>query len=227
MTIIPANIPEELIALPQWVLWRYEARVDDPTGKPTKVPYQAHGHKASDTNPRHWTRFDYVFDVWERQLVRSDGIGFVLSADDDFTGIDLDDVWQSDSDEGAPWGIEILERFADSYLEESPSGHGVKIWCRARLSHGGRGWKVGHGAIEIYDRSRYFTVTGNAGPARVITDHQADVESLIENLNGGPRASTRPVTTINGQIPYGVQHNTLVSLAGTMWRRGMSVSAIV
>jgi hypothetical protein len=188
------------------------------------VPYQAHGPKASSTNPRHWTRFDYVFEVWESQIVRSDGIGFVLTSP--FLGIDLDNVWQSDGDEGAPWGTEILERFADTYLEESPSGQGVKIWCRARLPHGGRSWRVGQGAIEVYDRNRYFAVTGKAGPARVIVDHQADIDSLIAYLDGGARAPARPATTISGKIPYGTQHNTLVSMAGTMWRRGMSADAI-
>jgi len=33
--IIVENIPAELKALPQWLLWRLETR----DGKPTKVPY--------------------------------------------------------------------------------------------------------------------------------------------------------------------------------------------
>jgi primase-polymerase (primpol)-like protein len=218
----PLQLPEELTALRQWVIWRYEIRRGDPTGKPTKVPYQATGYKASTTNPEHWSGFAYVLNTWQRQRVLCDGVGFVFSADDPYTGLDLDNVWQSDADEGPRWASEILDRFADTYMEESPSGRGIKIWCRAKLPHGGRSWPIGAGAIEIYDRSRFFVVTGRAGPIRTVADHQADVDSLIAYLDGGRPAPTN--TT--GKIPYGTQHNTLVSLAGTMWRRGMTTDAI-
>jgi hypothetical protein len=54
-------------------------------------------------------------------------------------------------------------------------------------------------------------------------DHQADVISLIQYLDGGDRP--RPVV-IGNVIPYGTQHRTLVSLAGSMRKRGMSAEAI-
>jgi hypothetical protein len=222
----PAHYPKELMALRQWVIWRSEARANDPTGKPTKVPYQATGYKASNTNPEHWSRFDYALRTWQQQLVPCDGIGFVFSPGDPYAGIDLDDLWLSDADEGAPWGDEIIDRFRDTYMEESPSGRGLKIWCRATLLGSGRNWKVGHGAIEIYDRSRFFAVTGRAGPSHIITDHQSDVESLIAYLDGGKRAYSQSLATVDGKIPYGTQHNTLVSMAGTMRRRGMTTEAI-
>jgi len=207
----------------QWIVWRYLQQPGEP--KPRKVPYAIRGAPASTTRPADWTTFDAVCIALQRSRFW-DGIGYVFIADDPFTGIDLDHVWQSDADEGAQWGNEILKRFSDTYLEESPSGLGVKIFCRARLTHGGRSWPVDKGAVEIYDRKRYFTITGRAGPARVIADHQADVDSLIEYLDGN-RAPTRPATTvINCKIPYGTQHCTLVSLAGTMRRRGMIPEAI-
>jgi hypothetical protein len=159
-----------------------------------------------------------------------DGVGFVFAEEDPYCGIDLDNVWRSDADEStAPWAAEILEQFADTYHEESPSGCGVKIWCRAELpDHRGKKWKVEHGAIEIYDRARFFTVTGKAGPSRVITDHQSDIESLVKYLDDGYGNRTFPgqAAAIGDVIPYGTQHHTLVSLAGTMWRRGMTVEAI-
>jgi hypothetical protein len=216
------NIPAELIERRQWVLWRYVQQPGEP--KPRKVPYTMRGGPASTTRPADWTTFEAVCIVQQRSRFW-DGIGYVFIADDPFTGIDLDHVWQSDADEGAPWGNEILERFSDTYLEESPSERGVKIFCRARLPHGGRSWPVEGGAVEIYDRRRYFAVTGKGGPARVITDHQADVDSLIEYLDGGKRKQASPVT-ITGKIPYGTQHKTLVSMAGTMRKRGMSPDAI-
>jgi primase-polymerase (primpol)-like protein len=185
------------------------------------VPHDPQGHKVSTTNPDQWSRFEFVAKAAARPGF-CDGIGFVFTAEDPFCGIDLDNVWQSDADEGAAWAIEILERFADTYSEESPSGHGVKIWCRATAPRGGK-WPVGTGAIEIYDHARFFTVTGRSAGVMAITDHQADVDSLVEYLGVGRSASP---LTISGTIPHGTQHHTLVSLAGTMWRRGMSVEAI-
>jgi primase-polymerase (primpol)-like protein len=216
---IVANIPLELIALPQWVLWRYEDRGGP---KPTKVPITCMGYKASVTNPEHWSSFEDVLKFAARPGF-CDGYGYVFVADDPYSGIDLDNVWQSDADEGAPWAMEILERFADTYMEASPSDCGMKIWCRAKAPRCGS-WPIGAGAIEIYDHARFFTVTGRSNGVRIITDHQADINSLVEYL-GGARPSASPAG-ISGTIAYGTQHNTLVSLAGTMWRRGMSSEAI-
>jgi hypothetical protein len=148
-------------------------------------------------------------------------------ASDPYLGYDLDDIWASDADEAPePWAMEILEQFGDSFWQESPGGNGIKGWVRAELpDHRGRQWKIGRGAIELYDAARYFCVTGKAGGPLVITSHQSDVDSLIRYLDGGDRRLPTPVS-IGNKIRYGVQHNTLVSLAGTMRRRGMSVEAI-
>jgi putative DNA primase/helicase len=213
MSILPANIPDELIALPQWVLWRYEER----DGEITKPLYTCQGYKASHSNPEHWSRFDYALKMAQRPGF-ADGIGFVFSPDDPYCGIDLDDVWQSDADEGAAWAWAIIEQFSDTYMEASPSDTGMKIWCRAKLVRSKKS-KIANGAIEIYDQARYFTVTGRSNGVRVITDHQADIDSLIECL-GDPEAGSA-AKLIDGKIPYGTQHNTLVSWAGTMAARGM------
>jgi primase-polymerase (primpol)-like protein len=152
------QIPEEMIGKDRWGLWRGESPPDDPNGKPAKIPLQANGHRASSTNRRHWTRYDYVLDVFEHQLVRSDGLAYVFFEGDGITGVDLDDLWASESDEDpAFWGMEILQRFSDGYWEYSPGMCGVKAWVRAQLpEHRGRQWKVGRGAIELYDSGRFF-----------------------------------------------------------------------
>jgi primase-polymerase (primpol)-like protein len=212
------NIPEELTALRQWIIWRFEDRGGP---KPTKVPHTTMGYRASATNPEHWSTLDAVLRAADRPGF-ADGIGFVFTADDPYCGIDLDNVWKGDADEGPRWAREILDRFADTYLEESPSGQGVKIWCRAKASRCGA-WKIEDGSIEIYDRSRFFTVTTRSNGIRVITDHQADMDSLIAHLGAGAAASAAAIGAV---IPYGTQHRTLMSLAGTMWRRGFSVEAI-
>ena len=51
----------------------------------------------------------------------------------------------------------MLERFADTYIEVSPSGQGLKMWARGALPANLPKVVVGSGGIEMYDRSRYFT----------------------------------------------------------------------
>src|SRR5262249_44422052 len=77
---------------------------------------------------------------------------------------------------------------------------------------------------EIYDRNRFFTVTGRHAGIRTVTDHQHDVELLVGHLDEDRRSPQRQITPET--IPQGQRHNTLVSLAGTMWRRGMTADAI-
>jgi len=48
-------IPEELRLLPNWIMWKF-AKGDGP--KPTKVPYQINGYKASVTEPKQWVTFE-------------------------------------------------------------------------------------------------------------------------------------------------------------------------
>jgi putative DNA primase/helicase len=220
--IDPNALPEELVALPQWILWRREDR----DGQPSKVPYTCQGYRASTTNPEHWSRFDFAMEMAARPGFAA-GLGFVFTRDDPYCGIDLDHVWQSDADEGAPWAQGIIERFSDTYAEASPSDTGLKIWCKARTPRCGR-WPIQRGAIEVYDHARYFAVTGRSTGIRVITDHQSDIEALVANLDQNPRRTAAPSSsrTVPDVIPQGTRHPTLVSIAGAMWRRGLSPEAI-
>jgi hypothetical protein len=85
ISIIAENIPENLKRTRQWVTWRYELR----DAKWTKPPYQVNGReRASSTDPSTWGAFEDALETYETGRV--DGLGFVVSADDDFIGIDLD-----------------------------------------------------------------------------------------------------------------------------------------
>jgi primase-polymerase (primpol)-like protein len=218
MSIISSNIPDELKRLRQWLLWRRENR----QGKSTKVPITTMGYRADITSPDHLSTFGFALQALARPGFCA-GVGFVFTEADPYCGIDLDDIWQSDADEGATWATGILERFADTYSEVSPSGNGVKLWCRAKAARCGR-WPIENGGIEIYDNARFFAVTGRSAGITALTDHHADVDALVENLDRR-RHHTR-ARVIPNVIPQGQRHNTLVSLAGTMWKRGMCADAI-
>ena len=86
------NIPQELQERDKWLVWRYETVNGNP--KPTKVPYQpATGapQKASSTDPATWwSYFDACWVLDTQPEYGYDGIGFVVTAEDPYTGVDLD-----------------------------------------------------------------------------------------------------------------------------------------
>ena len=82
-------IPEALKGRDQWLLWRYEPN-SDPDKKPRKVPYtHQSGARTDPTAPDGWGTFDEVTKVYSENNHYS-GIGFALSEDDPFVGVDLD-----------------------------------------------------------------------------------------------------------------------------------------
>ncbi|MCP4542641.1 MAG: hypothetical protein GY832_36425, partial [Chloroflexi bacterium] len=74
-----------------------------------------------------------------------------------------------------PWALRIVQEM-NSYTEWSPSGHGVHIFVRATLPPQGR--KKGN--VEMYDRLRFFTVTGNWVPITplAVESRQAALNAL-------------------------------------------------
>jgi hypothetical protein len=216
------RVPDDLTERDQWVLWRFEAR----KGKPTKVPYQANDKPADSTNPGTWTTFDEALRALRRNRQRYVGLGFVFSKEDDLAGIDLDD---SLDEQGEPkgWARGIVERFSDTYMEISPSSQGLKIWARGSLPANLPGVQVGDGAIELYDHARYFAVTGRVfrGAPFDIENHEVDLLLLYQRLTAGRKGW--PSQPLPGrQIPHGRQHNTLVSICGTLRVRGVCEEAI-
>jgi primase-polymerase (primpol)-like protein len=149
----PENIPDELKKHDQWVLWKAE-RVE---GKWTKVPYNAqNGRKAKSNDPRTWCDFHTAYLRHKHDGNRFDGIGFVPSERDPFTGVDLDHCRNPQTGEIEPWAMKIIDRL-NSYTELSPSGTGIRIFIKAKLPPGRRK----NGSIEVYDTKHYLTVTGH------------------------------------------------------------------
>jgi primase-like protein len=218
------QVPDDLRERDQWILWRLEPS----NGRETKVPYTVDGHRASSTNPRDWTEFQKAIDSWRRHPQRYAGLGFVFCGDDPFVGIDLDDCLDVNGTL-KPWARGIVERFSDTYIEISPGGQGLKIWAKGKLPANVPGVRVADGQIEMYDHARYFTVTGRAfhGARLEVENHAADVLLLYDRLaqrNGKLRWPLQPLE--GGRIPYGRQHNTLISIAGTLRARRVCDEAI-
>jgi hypothetical protein len=166
------NAPACLRDRRQWVAWKYVER----DGKPTKAPVNPlTGGLADSTDPATWGSFDEAVAAWQQSSELA-GIGFVFSQDDPYCGVDLDDALDPASREIKGWGVAIIDRLA-SYTEVSPSGTGVKAFIKA-TKPGSRCRKAyADGEVEIYDRDRFFTVTGLR-----LTDMPPDVELRQEEL---------------------------------------------
>src|SRR5215217_3449042 len=169
----------DIRALRQWLVWRLEER----DGKPTKIPYSpATGLKASSTTPENWASYQEAVRACKEHGY--DGIGFVFSKDDQFCGVDLDGCLDPKTGELEGWARQIVEEL-DSYTEISPSGSGVHILIRAALPEGHNR----KGRFEVYDRGRYFTISGKhlAGTPQAIEDRQEELHGVVRRVFGGPR----------------------------------------
>lgn len=160
------RIPEELKSLPQWVLWKYVRRDD----KVTKVPYDCKtGYPVDFTDPEKWISFNEA----TANAPQYDGIGFVLSVDDPYCIIDLDNKPDHPcTPEQLARHSKIYEAF-QSYTELSVSGTGVHIVCRGQIPAG-----VHKDNVECYSDSRYMAFTGNILRDLPITDYQ-EVLSIL------------------------------------------------
>jgi putative DNA primase/helicase len=151
LDVLPEGIPKDLRRRPQWVCWHYAKQ----GGKWTKHPYNPRTEqKASTTDLMTWSRFETVFKAYAGGAY--DGVGFVLSSGDPYTGVDLDDCRDPESGELAAWAAEIVRELS-SYTELSPSGKGLHVVVKGKIP---KALKLPH--IEMYSMERYFTLTGRA-----------------------------------------------------------------
>ncbi len=151
------NIPADLRARPQWLLWRYVAKKKpDGTINWAKVPFQTDGRPAKSNDPKTWCSYDDAADALLFGDIPFDGIGFAFADDDGLFGIDLDDCRDPATGELTKLAEELLEN-VDGYAEVSPSGTGIKVFTRGQLDRARASKDRG---IELYPTGRYFTVTG-------------------------------------------------------------------
>lgn len=167
------DIPSELKALPQWILWKKEKR----NGKDTKIPYQVDGNEARSNDRRTWSTFATAVKFYMHGGY--DGIGFVFSRQDNYIGIDIDKCVV----DGKPnaFATEIIDTL-DSYTEFSPSGNGLHIIIKGSLplSVCNTGRKNAKYGLEIYQHSRYFTFSGNRENSNDIYERTEELAEIFE-----------------------------------------------
>ena len=149
------KIPQYLKDHGQFCNWKYELR----NGNKTKIPYiSGTTRKANVSDPATFTTFETA-----AYATGYDGIGVRVC--DRLVGIDLDHCIVDRKI--LPWAQEIVDRFAVTYIEISPSGVGIRIFCLLPdgFTYDTHAYYIKHGDIEVYIpgyTNRFLTATGNA-----------------------------------------------------------------
>ena len=153
------NIPQELKALPNFVTHR------------NKIPYTpGTGQRAKSNDPQTWRSYDETVKALQGNTTYQ-GIGFMFSGSG-FVGVDLDHCIGPDG-KLTDTAADIVEML-DSYTEISTSGDGLHIIMRGHVP-GERNRKAG---FEIYDKGRYFVMTGNVFRGAPIRSDQVRIDQF-------------------------------------------------
>lgn len=175
-----SSLPSDLGEYNQWICWKLE---NDNRGRLTKVPYNARTSRhASSTNPRTWATRERV-----KASYRSggyDGVGFVLTANDPFVCIDLDNVRDPVTGVIEPAALDKIARL-NSYTEISWSGTGIHIWIRATKP--GTDCKSKDGKFEVYSHSKFIATTGNKlpGSPEGVNSRQTELDAIYAEQFSG------------------------------------------
>ena len=186
------NIPQDLRDRPAWVTWRAEHQ-----GKRmVKPPYDPRtGRMASCSDPATWASFAEALAAVENGSY--EGVGFQLGPP--FVGIDLDDCRDPETGVIDAVAIAIIDDF-NSYTEVSPSGRGVHVLVIGILPPGRRRTN----GVELYDRDRYFTITGRhvADTPLTIEPRDAQLKALHGRLFGPAAVEPRAVQPKASRKPH-------------------------
>lgn len=164
-------VPVSLRQLDRWCVWKY---VQLANGKWTKTPVNAiTGNGAMSNNASTWAPFAKA----QAALLDSrDLAGPGIFLGEGLIGVDVDNCVTDDL-ELTPLGIAVLKEVR-GYAEFSPSGRGIKIITRGTIPQSKADHKLG---LEVYDRARFFAVTGHAVPGRdnSIPDEPQDLSDFF------------------------------------------------
>lgn len=193
LIVLPKNIPTDLKALYQWLIWNYSWKAE--LGYWDKPPLDANksGNAGSSTNPKTWASCEKALSSY--QLGNYDGVGIALTQKNGVVGFDLDGCRNPQTGEIAPWAITIVQQVR-TYWEISTSGTGLR-----GIGYGRKpGTRCRTGKFEMYTHGRYLCITGH---------HLEEIPRTIERVQDAIEAvyaqmfpTQAPHTSSTGDSPH-------------------------
>jgi putative DNA primase/helicase len=170
--------------------------------KLAKVPYSVTtGRRANPTDPMTWGTYQQADQAAKTH--QHDGVGFVFSEEDPLTGLDFDDCRNPETGEIHPSVLEELKRLGNPYTEISPSGTGLKSFIKAKkpgdpCTISKTPWG---GKLEIYDRNRFFTITGDVLIHAPVQEAQKPLEALYRRFWPKPVGKQGQSAAVPSTVP--------------------------
>lgn len=181
------NIPPEMQARRQWVLWGVGKNLD---AKAVKIPRQAKnptGPNASSTNPQTWASFQEAH-VWY-QIGDARGIGYEVTPADGLVAVDFDHCLDTAGNLLPPF--DTWHKALPGYWELSQSGTGLHGFVRGTLpagcKHKAHIKADSDQAVELYTNERYIAVTGALWgpqtPLAEVPSAQPGIDAILEQMH--------------------------------------------
>ena len=136
-----------------------------------KLPVSPITLKSSDWNNReNWADFETAVNNIESS--GCDGLSFVLSKDDPFLCIDLDNASRDMREM-------FCRDFHDTYIETSQSGKGLHIFAKGKIAYN---FNNQIEKVEMYKNNRCIAMSGNSvdGTLNNIVDKQNEIDKYYE-----------------------------------------------
>lgn len=186
------SYPQELMERKQWVNWRLIPDKDG--GKDKKMPFNPiSGKGAASNNPATWTDYATAADALERYGFT--GLGFMFTKDDDLVGVDVDHCYDPATKTFNDTAKAIIAR-QPTYMEFSPSGTGIHLFFKGTIP--GTGNKNTKTGVEMYEHTRYFTMTGKRldGATDTIAEDNGTLKWIHETYIRSPKKQKKKAKKI-------------------------------
>ena len=195
------NMPGYLRENGRFCLWKYEDR----GRRKTKVPYnprQTRSHAASDRQET-FVPWSDIVEIWQQEQESFDGIGVGVFGD--LCAIDIDHCIDQDGKLS-----EMATDIADTlccYTEISPSGEGIRIFCRVSegFCYDKDKYYINSRAagLEVYIAGmtkKFLTFTGNTLIEGDISVCDQEIMQIVDKYmkRPAPAAASQPMTTVRG-----------------------------
>ena len=164
------NIPDEMKKEKRWCLYKIIQR----DGKNTKLPLMPNKEPAKSNDKATWNSYEDCIMALKHNV--GEGLGFFLG--DGYIGIDIDkvsdDIMEYNTNHHVSSMTADFLREVSTYAEISPSKTGLHFIGKGEVP----GERKRYKNLEIYDKDRFFTITGN-----VIKDRdRSKIESIDSEL---------------------------------------------